>query len=157
MDNESSAGYEIFVLLTLAQRAIVDALHRRLAELGFDDVRPAHGFAFVRLAPNGATGNELAEHLGVTKQAASQMLDYLEQHGYIVREPHPRDGRGKIAVLTARGWDCIRATETTLAAMERRWEEGTGTERMNTLRADLRRLVYMASDGTPSPKLRPIW
>ncbi len=157
MAGDTSGGYELAALLTLAVRVMVDELHRRLAVLGFDDVRPAHGFAFVRLTPDGATGNELAAHLGVTKQAASQMVDYLARHGYVARRPHPRDGRGKIVVLTVRGWDCIRATEAIFADIERRWAEIIGAERAEMLRADLRRLVYAASDSERSQRLRPIW
>ncbi len=145
------------MLLTLAVRTMVDELHRRLATLGFDDVRAAHGFAFVRLTPDGATGAELADHLGVTKQAVSQMVDYLERHGYVSRHPHERDRREKIVVLTGRGWDCIRATKSVFADIERGWSEVIGAERMESLRVDLRRLVYTASDGERAQRLRPIW
>ncbi|BFO20230.1 hypothetical protein SHKM778_66180 [Streptomyces sp. KM77-8] len=40
-----------------------------------------HGFAFTRLAPGGATVTDLAVHLGVTKQAASQLVDDLVRKG----------------------------------------------------------------------------
>lgn len=157
MADHAPGGYELVALLALGFRAMVDELHHRLAALNFADVRPAQGFAFVRLAPDGATGNELAEHLGVSKQAASQMVDYLERQGYVTRQPDPRDGRGKIVVLTARGWSCIRATETILADIERRLAGEIGAERMEMLRTDLRRLVYAAGDGRSPQKLRPVW
>ena len=158
-DRESGGGggYELAVLMPFAFRFMTEELHRRLADLGFDDGRPAHGFAFVRLTPHGATGSELADHLGVTKQAASQMVDYLEAHGYVVRQPHPSDGRGKIIVLTARGWACIRATEQILADIEMRWAEIIGHERMASLRDDLRRIVQAEAGDAPSPRLRPVW
>jgi DNA-binding MarR family transcriptional regulator len=157
MAEHTSEGYELVALLALGFRAMVDELHRRLATLGFDDVRPAHGFAFVRLAPDGATGNELAEHLGVSKQAVSQMVDYLEEQGYVTRQPDPRDGRGKIVVLTARGWACIRATETILADIERRLAGEIGAERMEMLRTDLRRLTHASGEERSPQKLRPVW
>ena len=157
MADYSPAGYGLAALLALAFRTMVDELHRRLAALGFEDVRPAHGFAFVRLTPDGATGIELAEHLGVSKQAASQMVDYLEEHGYVTRGPHPRDGRGKLVVLTERGWACIEAVETIFADLERRSAEVVGAERMELLRADLHRLVFTLGDGTTPRRLRPVW
>ncbi|MBA2451038.1 MAG: MarR family transcriptional regulator [Chloroflexi bacterium] len=157
MAERAPEGSELPVLLALAFRAMVDELHHRLAALGFADVRPAHGFAFVRLTPDGATGNELAAHLGVSKQAASQMVDYLEGHSYVTRRPHPRDGRGKIVVLTERGWACIRATEAIFADIERRWAGDIGAERMELLRADLRRLVYATGDDALPRPLRPVW
>jgi hypothetical protein len=80
------SGYELTLFLMLGSRTIIDDLHQRLAQLGYNDVRPAHGFAFQRIAPDGATGNELAEFLDITKQAASEMVDYLEKHGYL-RQP----------------------------------------------------------------------
>jgi len=157
-DRESGGGpYELAMLMPFAFRFMTDELHCRLAELGFGDARPAHGFAFVRLTPHGATGNELAEHLGVTKQAASQMVDYLEAHGYVARRPHPSDGRGKIVVLTERGWACIRATERILADIEARWAEIIGAERMASLRDDLRRIVESEMGDAPSTRLRPVW
>ncbi|MFZ3561967.1 MarR family transcriptional regulator [Streptomyces sp. BH055] len=42
------------------------------------------------LKGSGATSSELAEGLGVTKQAAGQIIDDLEQRGYVERRP---DGR----------------------------------------------------------------
>ena len=157
MADRATGGYDLTVLLALAFSSAVDELQRRLAASGYDDVRPAHGFAFVRLTPDGATGNELAEHLGVTKQAASHMVDYLVARGYVERHAHPTDGRGKIVALTARGWACIAATEAILADIERRWTDLAGADHMEMLRADLRRIVTAAHDGRSSPRLRPIW
>ncbi len=157
MADHPTGGYELVVLFMLALRAMVDEVHARLAAAGFDDLRPAHGFAFQRLAPDGATGNELAAHLGITKQAASVMIDYLEEHGYVARRPDPRDGRGKIVVLTARGWDCIGAAESVFADVERRWADIVGADRIAGLRADLRRIVADAGIGDPPLRLRPVW
>jgi DNA-binding MarR family transcriptional regulator len=127
-----------------------------LDKLGFGDVRPAHGFAFQRLTPNGATGIELAEHLGITKQAATLMVDYLEEHGYVRREPHPTDRRGKLIRLTDRGWACIHATETLFTSIERRWRDLLGERGMETLRADLRTIVGSFGDSG-GKAFRPVW
>ena len=61
--------------LLSAGRALVDGISAGVQARGFDDLRPAHGFAFARLAPDGATITQLAEHLGVTRQAAAQPVD----------------------------------------------------------------------------------
>ncbi len=157
MTERPEGAYELTVLLILALRSMIDDVHARLAAAGFSDVRPAHGFVFQRLAPDGATGNELAEHLGVTKQAASEMIDDLEERGYVERQPHPRDGRAKIVVLTRRGWDCIRTAEGFFADAERRWTEIVGAEKMADLRADLGRIVAGTGADTPPLRLRPLW
>ncbi|MGW0899174.1 MarR family winged helix-turn-helix transcriptional regulator, partial [Streptomyces goshikiensis] len=73
---------------------------RRVAAAGYEDLRPLHGMTFQVLGRSGATATELAEHLGVTKQAAGQIVDDLERRGYVRREPHPEGGRRKLVVLT---------------------------------------------------------
>lgn len=149
--------YELVTLLATTWSILVDDLHTELSKLGYDDIRPAHGFAFQLLAPNGATGNELAEHLGVTKQAASQTIDFLEEHGYVARKPHPTDKRGKLVILTRKGWDCIQAVEAVFARIEGRWTELLGSEHMKMLHADLQRLVNASESDIVSYRLRPVW
>ena len=80
-------------LVLAAGNALVDGIHAGVVERGFTDLRPAHGFAFARLAPAGATVSELATHLGVTRQAAAQLVDELVAKGYVERRRHPDDGR----------------------------------------------------------------
>ncbi len=52
---------------------------------------------------------DVADYLGVTKQAASQLVEQLVQRGYVVREADPGDARSRILKLTERGWACTRA------------------------------------------------
>ncbi|MFD0681560.1 MULTISPECIES: MarR family winged helix-turn-helix transcriptional regulator [unclassified Paenibacillus] len=157
MAESSSGSYELAILLGLSFSVVIDELHQRLAGMDFDDVRPAHGFLFQRIAARGATGNEVAEHLGISKQAASQMIDYLERKGYVARQPLPQDGRGKLVVLSERGWACVRATESIFSEMEQRWTSLLGVERVDMLRLDLRRLVMSTGDGKTPPRFRPVW
>jgi DNA-binding MarR family transcriptional regulator len=149
--------FELPLLFTLGSRAVIDELHRQLAARGYADLRPAHGFAFQRLAQGGATGNQLAAFLGITKQAASQMIDELEGRGYVARRPNPDDRRGKIVTLTARGHDSLRESAAILAAIEAEWVAILGAERLAALRADLSRLVAATAGGTMPTQFRPVW
>lgn len=157
MNDSSSDSYELIILLAQAFRVLTDELHLRLAKLGYDDVRPAHGFVFQLISHNGATVNEVAEHLGITKQAASQMLDYLEQRGYILRQPNFKDLRGKLVTLTDKGWGCIHATEAIFAELQNGWGENIGAERLEQLRLDLRQLIMLAHNNSLPSGLRPVW
>ena len=85
------------------------------------------------------------------------MVDYLEQRGYIVRQPHPTDRRGKIVSLTRRGWSCIRETEVILSHLEGQWATIVGVERMEALKIDLRQLITVANGGSLPQKFRPTW
>ncbi|WP_440603404.1 MarR family winged helix-turn-helix transcriptional regulator [Bacillus sp. GB_SG_008] len=144
-------------LLSLSYSTLIYELHDRLSELGFGDIRPAHGFMFKHIIPNGATGIELAEHLGITKQAVSKMVDYLEKSGYVVRKAHPTDKRGKIIVLTERGWLVMKTKDEIIAEIEQHWVENIGAKRMQMLKEDLTNLIYEANEGKLSSRLRPVW
>ena len=157
MSEAASGGYELTILMGMAFRTAIDELHERLAKVGIDDVRPVHGFVFQLLSFGETSGNEIAEHLGITKQAASQMIEYLEQHGYVTRQPHPQDARGKIVTLSERGWNCIRETEAILSDIERGWAKILGDRRLEELRVDLRRLVLESNGGVYPRRIRPVW
>ncbi|MEY8350008.1 MarR family transcriptional regulator [Bacillus cereus] len=157
MNHQVFSELDLTSLLSLSFSASINELHDKLNELGFGDIRPVHGFMFKCITPNGATGIELAEYLGITKQAVSKMVDYLEKSGYVMRKIHPTDKRGKIIVLTDRGWLVVKAKEKILTEIEQRWINSIGTERMQMLKEDLTKLVYGANEGNLPSKLRPVW
>ena len=144
-------------LLSLSFSTSINELHDRLSELEFEDIRPTHGFMFKCMISNGATGIELAEYLGITKQAVSKMVDYLEKNGYVMRKTHPTDKRGKTIVLTERGLLVMKAKEEILTDIEQRWIENIGAERMKMIKEDLTKLVCEANKGKLPWKLRPVW
>jgi DNA-binding MarR family transcriptional regulator len=114
------------------------------------DLRPTHGFVFVRLAPDGATVGEIGEHLGVTKQAASQLVAELVGKGYVRRTPHPADARARLIVLSDRGWACARAADEAAAEAIAGWAAVIGQQRVEALVSDLRRVVRPG-------RIRPAW
>jgi DNA-binding MarR family transcriptional regulator len=141
---------ELTALVLAAGNALIDGIQAGLVARGFTDVRPAHGFAFVRLAPLGATSSELAAHLNMTRQAAGQFVDELVAKGYVERRPHPGDGRARLIVLTERGWACTRAATAAATQTVQGWTGVLGEDRVQALRADLARIA-------PAGRLRPTW
>ncbi|WP_329369913.1 MarR family winged helix-turn-helix transcriptional regulator [Streptomyces sp. NBC_01483] len=129
---------------------LTQRIHEGVVARGFEGIRPAHGFAFARLAPEGATVTDLAAHLGVTKQAASQLVDELVRKGYVERRPHPDDARARLIVLTELGWACTRAAEEAAAEAVRAWGEVLGESEMRALRDRLLRIA-------PYGPIRPSW
>ncbi|NIJ13845.1 DNA-binding MarR family transcriptional regulator [Saccharomonospora amisosensis] len=144
-------------LLAMAFRAVMDRVHEQLAGEGFTDVRPAHGFVFQYLSTHpAATAVELGEHLGITKQAAVQLVDELDRRGYVERRPHPHDRRSRVVALTPRGWHCIRRVVEAWTGIEQEWARLIGTERLRELHDDLVTLTDHTGDGRRVP-LRPVW
>ena len=145
---DDSWGTAVAMLRVAGQ--LVDGVQQGLREQGFDDVRPAHGFAFVMLASRPATIVRLAEHLGITKQAASELAGHLVRAGYLRRRPDPDDRRAVLLELTDRGWACTRAAERAARDTVRDWRERVSKRRFDALAAVLQEIAE------PGP-LRPSW
>ncbi|MDA8371637.1 MAG: MarR family winged helix-turn-helix transcriptional regulator [Nocardiopsaceae bacterium] len=143
-------GLTLAALVLSAAGSLAEQISAGVAARGFDDLRPAHGFAFVRLSPDGATITDVAHHLGVTKQAAGQLVEELERKGYVRRLPHPADARARLVVLTEHGRACTRAAEEAAAEAVRAWAAVLGPDRVAALRTDLARVA-------PPGRIRPTW
>ncbi|GAA2591972.1 MULTISPECIES: MarR family winged helix-turn-helix transcriptional regulator [Streptomyces] len=148
MQNSEAMALSAALLATAG--GLTQRIHEGVVARGFEGVRPAHGFAFARLAPDGATVTDLAVHLGVTKQAASQLVDEMVRKGYAERRAHPGDARARLIVLTARGWACTRAAEEAAAEAVREWGAVLGEGEVRVLREQLSRIA-------PRGPLRPAW
>jgi DNA-binding MarR family transcriptional regulator len=122
--------------LALAGR-LVEGIQAGMVARGFDDVRPAHGFAFVRISAGSATNADVAAHLGITKQAASQLMEQLVRRGYVTRTSDPRDARNRLLNLTERGLACTRAAEEAAAEVVAGWRLELGPSRFTALRESL--------------------
>src|SRR5438094_123670 len=78
---------ELTFLLGMGFQLVLREFVARLDAVGYTDLRPVHGSVFQFLKHSGATSSELAARLGVTKQAAGQIVDELERKGYVARQP----------------------------------------------------------------------
>ncbi|MCX5597942.1 MarR family winged helix-turn-helix transcriptional regulator [Streptomyces phaeochromogenes] len=147
---QNSEAMALSAALLAVAGELTQRIHEGVVARGFEGVRPAHGFAFARLAPGGATVTELAAHLGVTKQAASQLVDEIVRKGYAERRPHPDDARARLVVLTEQGWACTRAAEESAAEAVGPWVELLGEGEVRALRDRLLRIA-------PYGPIRPAW
>ncbi len=141
-------------LLAMAYRQLIDDLHARLAARGYKDVRPSYGYVLVAVRERPHTGAELAELLGVTKQAASKILESMERAGYVKRTRHGDDARAKAIVLTARGRAFLRVVESIYRELEAEWASATSEKRVEAIRDDLQ-TILRAHHGGVLPPIRP--
>ncbi|MDQ1071811.1 MarR family winged helix-turn-helix transcriptional regulator [Streptomyces canus] len=146
---QNSEALALAAALLAAAGDLTQRINDGVVARGFEG-RPAWGFAFARLAPDGATVTELAGHLGVTKQAASQLVDEIVRKGYAERRPHPGDARARLVVLTERGWACTRAAEEAAAEAVRSWTDVLGESDVHALCDRLGRIA-------PHGPIRPTW
>jgi len=129
---------------------LVDGIQQGLARRGFNDVRPVHGFAFARISGARATTSDLAAHLGVTKQAAAQLVDHLVDRGYLRREADSSDGRARLLVLTDRGRACTVAADQAARDVMQHWRDQLPDGQFEQLQEALQRIALPG-------RLRPAW
>jgi len=141
-------------LLAMSYRQLIDRLHERLADEGYTDVRPTFGYVLLAVRDGPTTGADIALLLGVTKQAASKLVDAMEQGGYVRRQTHGDDARAKEIAITARGRRFLVTVESIYRDLEAEWAEVTSKKRVEALRDDLRTIVEAAHDGQ-LPAVRP--
>ena len=130
------------VLLFTALHAACDAeVVRRIAEDGFGDLRPTHGYVFQHLVPGPVAISELARRLGMTAQGASKLVIELEGYGYVARQTDPADRRSHTVTLLERGWAAIEAGRAARAAVTAQLREVLGDPAADALVASLQQLA----------------
>ena len=128
-------------LLQMVAAAGAPRLRAAFAAAGLDGIRPAQSVALVPLATGGVHASDLADRLGVTRQAVAQAVAALERNGYVTREPNPEDGRAQIIELTPRGRQALRVMRSNALDVQKRWEQTLGSQRFDELRTTLRMLI----------------
>ena len=143
-------------LFAIAYRQLIDSLHDRLQARGWTDLRPAFGFVLLAARDQPTSVTELAGLMGITKQAASKLVDAMISGGYIQRGTDPHDGRQRPVSLTGRGEELLSAVEQVYAELEDRWAKLIGTSHVDRMRRDLMHVLSDPSNGQ-LPPVRPPW
>jgi DNA-binding MarR family transcriptional regulator len=121
------------ILLRDPFRALVSHVHKRLAERGHPEIRPAHGNVFQFLDAQGTRVSVLAERAQVTKQSMAELVAHLEANGYVERIPDPTDRRAKLVRATPKGLDSVPIALDAIAEIEAQWTERLGEVKMRRL------------------------
>lgn len=137
MTNDTQRQPPLIAVLSQLRDAIGDELFGRLTELGFAELRAAHGCVFGNIDDAGSRLTELAERSGFTKQSVGEAVADLERLGFVERVPDPADGRAKIIRLTEHGKAALDASEEIFADIEERFAEAIGRERYAQFRETL--------------------
>jgi DNA-binding MarR family transcriptional regulator len=148
----TESNFNLAALLRIPFQALVDELHKRLAEAGYADIRPAHTIIFALVGPEGMRLSDLTARAQTTKQVMNYLINAVEQNGYVERMPDPTDGRAKIVRLTAHGLAASQAGRKILFSIEKEWMETFGEQDMRELRLLLERLIRTVGQSETRPK-----
>ena len=140
----SQTGQTIPALVQLLARSGTERLRAEFAGQDMGGLRPLHALLLVPLLGGGRHASDLAETLGVSRQAVAQVVTRLERDGYLTRITDPGDARAKLVCLTPRGRAALRTMRATALALEDEWRQRLGAERLAGFRDTL---ITLLSDG----------
>jgi DNA-binding MarR family transcriptional regulator len=146
----SEQDVSVAMKVLAAASEVIDGIQVGMATRGYPELRPAHGFAFARIAQGDASVLDIAEHLGVSKQAASQLVEQLVTGGYVDRRRDEKDARRWLLDLTARGQAGNQAAGESAAEVVSQWQATLGADGVHSLDAALGQLEF---EGP----LKPVW
>jgi DNA-binding MarR family transcriptional regulator len=90
----------------------------------------------------------------MTHQSMGELIDTLEQRGYVERQPDPADRRARLVCLTSKGRQMARIALHEIADIEADW---TQAWQAAGLRSDLRTVLEhaLSQPKTPSAPTTP--
>jgi DNA-binding MarR family transcriptional regulator len=128
-------------LLLNAFRYFEQGLMVRLQAAGYGELRRVHLSVLRQVDFAGTRVTELADRVGVTKQAMSQFLSECEELGYLERRADPSDGRAKLVYFTPKGQAFMTSVKRVIQAAEREIVATLGAAEVERLREGLKKLA----------------
>ena len=134
-------------LLRAARTTYGSAIREVLSEVGCEDV-PRNGiFVIGAVARGGSPLSDIIASLGVSKQAAGQLVDTLVVRGYLERSPDPDDRRRMTVDLTDRGRTAAEATWTAVNEVDTALADRVGADAVAITRSTLVALIGLRPAG----------
>jgi DNA-binding MarR family transcriptional regulator len=132
-------------LMRLAWNEFRNRMYNVVREAGYVDLQPTHLLLFRYPTIIGARPTDLADQVGITKQAMNDLLRQLEDRGYIELRPDPTDKRAKRITLTKRGVALADLTRDAAQQVADEWSQAVGQKRFAAFRQTLADLVERSS------------
>lgn len=126
---------------------VFDGIRRELARTLPDrsGLRPSQ-LRLLSLTPaDGMRVTDLAERVGMTKQALGEFANDLEERGLLESVRDPADRRVRILRPTQQGRQAVSAGELVITELEAQWRERLGTAKWEQLRSLLRETAELSS------------
>jgi len=144
----SSDELSMPALLRQARHAYASAMRGALADAGFDDI-PENGLHVIGgLARRDVDRpmSRLVAELGISKQAASQLVDTLVVRGYLQRDVDADDRRRLTIALTPRGVAAAKLLGASRARVDAALLAQAGPDDVEHTRRTLARLVEIGRE-----------
>ena len=129
------------VLLAEARKTYGRAIYAAFAAEGFDDIPKLGSRLLGGMLRFGSKPDDIAKDFGISKQAASKLVDALVVRGYLDRSVDPDDRRRMKLALTERGEAAAKASWTATDRVDREFERAVGAKAVAQMRETLGALV----------------
>lgn len=125
------------VLLEAASQSVLQRLHVRLRECGYDTVTEPHLVLFGNLDCGATHAAQIAQRMQVSRQAVSKTLRELQSLGFVRLEDDQARRNQKLVVMTEQGMQLALDAREQLHAIEAEIATEIGTEALSALRCAL--------------------
>jgi DNA-binding MarR family transcriptional regulator len=129
--------WPLTALLRGARAVFAAEIRRALADGGYDDLPPNGPYVIGGMARTSAPLGEVILQLGVSKQAAGQLVDTLVVRGYLDRSVDPGDRRRLVVRLTERGGAAAAVIRAVVESLEAQMDADVGAGRVRAAREAL--------------------
>jgi DNA-binding MarR family transcriptional regulator len=144
----------IISLLGLVMDGFRRDMHARLTSRGAPaatrGLRASHIRMLSLMPADGMRVTDLAERVGMTKQALGEFANTLESRGLVESLSDPADRRVRILKPTRSGRAAVVAAEKVISAIEAEWQERLGHRKWESLRGILTTLHNDAEERRTS-------
>jgi DNA-binding MarR family transcriptional regulator len=137
------------VLLAEGRATYGRAIREGYAEAGFDDIPKLGPRLLGGILRNGGTvgsASNVGQDFGISKQAASKLIDTLVIRGYVERGVDPEDRRLITLELTDRGESAAEIGWRAVERVEGELERAVGTAAIRQMRATVGALVALRDE-----------
>jgi DNA-binding MarR family transcriptional regulator len=117
------------------------------AAAGYGDIRDPHLQIFGAIGMGGVRLTNIAARAQLSLAATSELVNDLQELGYLERHPDPSDGRAKLIFLTERGCGLMAHAGDRVATIEAQWSAIVGSRRFTEMCATMQRLLDHLDPG----------
>ena len=153
-DDDHADLVPIPALLRAARGAYGNAIRARLAQAGHEDLPRNGAYVLGGMANQGVPASQLVRELGVSKQAAGQLIDTLVLRGYVERRPDADDRRRVTLVVTERGAAAAAEVRAGVEEIDARLAGMLGRAQLDGLRAGLIALTTIREEAEEQARSR---
>lgn len=141
-------------LLVQLLREFRRELFEPASEAGYPDIRVPHLQIFGNLDVAGIRLTALAGRAQLSLAATSELVNELQDLGYLARKPDVTDRRAKLIVPTAHGRQALRDARDRVAEIEQHWSGLVGPDHFATTCRTLQALLdTLNGTDTQAPNL----